>query len=122
MSIFGNSSNPFSDPGAMNNFWVPRNGIGSSILENNPTAGYQRFLDAFGQGGDNTPMARWFNNQYGRVYNQYQAALPEHGPDYRFLDFLKENGGGLWNQYQSLPASAQGQNPSQYAGRLRWVM
>lgn len=126
MSIFGTGGNPFANPGGLANFWLPPNTTGSNVLEDNPTAGYQAYLDAYGQGGDNTPMARFFNNQYGRIHNQYLAANAKMasttGSQYRFLDFLRDNGSNLWTQYQAMPASAQGQNPSQFAGKLRWVV
>jgi hypothetical protein len=119
MAGFGN---PWSSPSWWSGWLQPPNTTGSSILENNTPAAYQGFLNAGGVGGDNTPMARWFNNQYQRQYNTYLSSAAQPGGPTRFQDFLKDQGPNLWQEYAALPASLQGQNPAQYSGRLRWVL
>lgn len=89
-----------------------------------PQVGYQRFLQGIGRGGDQTPIDQWYNNQYSRLFNTYQAVSPEKqrlGEPYHWMDFLRDYGGSLQNEYNSLSARQRGERVEPWQ-RLRWVV
>lgn len=107
---------------------TPSGNYGSTSLwdhffSENPTFGYQWWKqDRFGKDYWMSDFGNWADQQYGRLYAQYNAELPNRGVDFRFLDFLSELGPQeLRDQFRRLTPRQRGENPEAFGGRVRWI-
>jgi len=82
----------------------------------NPEGAFTRWLAEKGYGGfDN--RADFGRAQYGRLVNSYGAAKTKN-PDLKWTEFLPTI--DLENVYQQFSPDQRNENPSNYAGRMRW--
>ena len=113
-SVWG--SNPWGVTPA--NWWVaPGGGIDSADDET-----YQRFLLGQGVGGNQTPREKWYRDQYNRQLTNYgqHNLTGGGGVGYRFMDFLRDYGGGMADQFASLSPNQRGERLPPWQ-RLRWL-
>ncbi len=104
------------------NWWIPRGTLSDATLNNDPQSAYQRFLLGQGHGENQSSQDRWYTQQYNRQFQNYNAMMANPGQDtqYRFLDFLKDYGGGLASQFGGLSANQRGERVPPWQ-RLRWL-
>lgn len=91
-------------------------------LEDNPQAGYQRWLDSQGQGGGQTAYEQWAQSQYGRLQRSYEGSLPNRPLDYSWVQFLQEQGPSLERQFQGLDPRQRGERYGYGTGRTRYIL
>jgi hypothetical protein len=92
-------------------------GLFDNYYDQFPEFGFMNYLT--GRGYDlNSNFGRWAQSQYGRLYNQFGAQLPNN-PNQTFDQFM--NGIDLRSEWQNLAPSMRGTRMGLYAPRLRWL-
>lgn len=114
MTAFANPSSGGPDPFGLT-LW-------DQVYNENPQAGYQRWLQQSGQGGNQSAYEQWLQQQGGRAYNAYVGSAPEHGLDYSFLDYLRDNGSTLEQQFRGLAPRQRGEQYAYGTGRTRYIL
>jgi hypothetical protein len=118
-SVWG--PNPWGSGGNAN-WWMPPGSVEAGEFERAPDTGYMRFLLGTGRGGGQSNADQWYQQQFGRLHDTYIATLPEqqNPSSYRWMDFLRDYGGQLDNQYAGLSANQRGERNNFH--RLRWIL
>jgi hypothetical protein len=100
-------------------------GIGADPLERlylnqNPDAGFWRYLMSRGWGGTD-PLSEYARRQQSRAYGQYSAFAAQN-PDQGFFDYLEQNKPDFYSDFANQAPSQRGDiGSTRYAPRVRYV-
>jgi hypothetical protein len=108
--------------------WSPFSGnlgnmsIWDMFYEDQPRVGYSRWQEqSFGPNTWQTNYGNWLDKNYDNYKNQYLASMQDHGIDYRWMDFLRDNTSGIQEQFRRQTPRQRGENPDNFSGRVRWI-